>query len=92
MKSKALKPEDFIKIVVTDEDVKNGVAADCDRCPIALACERHFGCRVSVGVDTVTVRGVEYKLPELAQGWQYLYDCRPGSVNGFHFTITGVWE
>lgn len=61
-----------IEVEVTQDDIENGVARDCNRCPIALALRRQFPhCLNVVDNETVSIlfpyEELIYQLPNEAQ-------------------------
>lgn len=47
------------RITVTQKDIDEGKAVDCDKCPIALAISRALGYHVSVTRSLAFIRGNE---------------------------------
>ena len=79
------------KIEVTQRDIKNGIVAKCDQCPIARAVNRATKTRkTTVGKCTVTVRlnGRYYcmRLPDRAQDFIRDFDAHL-QVKPFTFSL-----
>lgn len=64
-----------VSITVTRKHCEEGIAANCSRCPIALAAAERFPQRqVSVGYTYLTVDGFVYRLPWKATQFIEQYD------------------
>lgn len=83
-----------VRIEVTEQDIADGIAGQCDRCPIAIAIARACAADTSVrvgpalaGISAARMFGTAFvKLPESAQDFIFRFDAaRP--VEPFSFTL-----
>ena len=83
-----------MKIRVTREDIDNGEAGDCDRCPVALALLRHTNadevtvgnCGVDIFHDSGLVVDYGVDLPEVARDFIKKFDTGR-DVEPFEFEV-----
>jgi hypothetical protein len=52
-----------MRILVDETCLREGIACDCSRCPVAIAIRQAGAERVTVGTTSVTVNGRNYPLP-----------------------------
>lgn len=63
-----------MKIIVTNDDIAQGKAGDCEACPIAIAARRVLNRAVKVHIDWMEVEGSAYDLPVEASRFVSLFD------------------
>lgn len=80
-------------VAVTEEDIAEGLADDCDRCAVALACQRTihpfvrvYGSRCSIYGSYSNWLG-EFKLPKQVSNWIKAFDRGEAGCKGFTFEV-----
>ena len=78
-----------IRINVTQRDIDWGKVADSECCPIQIAIARRGFPKCSVGTSMVFFPGgIKSTLPQVAQDWEFNYDCcQVEPVKPFSFTL-----
>lgn len=77
-----------MKIQVTQEHIANGLALNCERCPVALSLQESLPERAKITVDRffITIEGIDYKTPSLAADFIAAFDARH-QVEPFEFDL-----
>lgn len=77
-----------MKIIVTKQNIKDGIKGDSRNCPVALAIKKEYPiCDVSAAEDYIYLGDYEYKVPRSVQRFITKFDKVKSSVKPFCFIL-----
>lgn len=79
-----------VTIVVTQEDIDQGIAKDASRCPLSIALARTFGEPMFAALTLFGNEHVVSRLPQIATNFIYAYDAKE-HVEPFSFEVDKPW-